>query len=118
MRTRIARGRDGGVFYVHSALSRASAARAGGRQRAIFGKVHFASAMHVCVGAKLLVRVPVHGVGESDRPSQVYSDMKYIFCEYLRLFAAREERTVARARARRPRSLIYGGPSLYRRHWP
>ena len=37
---------------------------------------------HVYVNAMLLMRVPVHGVGESDRPSQVYGDMKYIFCEY------------------------------------
>ena len=40
----------------------------------------------------------MHGVGESDRPKLVYSDMKYIFCEYLRPFAAREEHAIARAR--------------------
>ena len=60
-----------------------------------------ASAMHVCVNARVSVRVPVHGVGESDRPNQMHSDMKYIFCEYLRPFAARGEHVVARARAHR-----------------
>ena len=38
-----------------------------------------ASVMHERVNARLLVRVPVHDVGESDRPSRVYSDRKYIF---------------------------------------
>ena len=88
-------GRDSWALWAHAALCRASAARAGGRDAP-----SQASAMHVCVNARLLVRVPVHGVGESDRLSQVYSDMKYIFCEYLRPFAAREEHAVARARAR------------------
>ena len=76
---------------MHGALSRASAARAGGRD------APSASAMHVCVNARLSVRVPVHGVGESDRLNRMYSDMKYIFCEYLRQFAARGEHAVARA---------------------
>ena len=56
-----------------------------------------ASAAHVCAIAMLSVRVPVHGVGESDRPSRVYSDMKCIYCEYLRPFATREDHAVARA---------------------
>ena len=60
-----------------------------------------ASAMHVCVNARLSVRVPVHGVGESDRPNQMHSDMKYNFCEYLRPFAAREKHAAARARGRK-----------------
>ena len=68
-------------------------------------------AMHVCVNAMLLMRVPVHGVGESDRPSQVYSDMKYIFCEYLRPFAAREERARGRARSCTKTKTIYGEPT-------
>ena len=85
---------------MHGALSRASAARAGGRD------APSASAMHVCVNARLSVRVPVHGVGESDRLNRMYSDMKYIFCEYLRPFAACEEHALARARARRPRTFI------------
>ena len=84
-------GRDSWALWAHAALCRALAARAGGRDATIF-----ASDMHVCVNARLLVRVPVHGVGESDRPSQKYSDMKYIFCEYLRPFAARGEHAVAR----------------------
>ena len=54
-------------LWAHAALCRASAARAGGRDATIF-----ASDMHVCVNARFLVRVPVHGVGESARPSQKY----------------------------------------------
>ena len=60
----------------------------------------------VCVNARLSVRVPVHVVGESDRPNQMHSDMKYIFCEYLRPSAAREEHAVARARGRKARGFM------------
>ena len=66
-------------------------------------RTNIASAMHVCVNTRLSVRVPVHGVGESDRPSRMYSDMKYIFCEYLRPFAAREKHAAERARGRKAR---------------
>ena len=45
----------------------------------------------------LSVRMPVHDVVESDRTNRAYSDMKCIFGEYLRLFAAREEHAVTRA---------------------
>ena len=88
---------------MHSALNRATAARAGGRDAPSFLQ------LCTCVStllSMLLMRVPVHGVGESYRPSQVYSDMKYIFCEYLRPFAAREEHAVGLARARRPRRFM------------
>ena len=72
-----------------------------------------ASAAHVCAIAMLSVRMPVHGVGESDRPSRVYSDMKCIFCEYLRPFAAREEHAIARARDGKARGfMVSQGPSL------
>ena len=54
----------------------------------------------------------VIAIGELDRPSRVYSDRKYIFCEYLRPFAARGEHAVARARVRRKSKDIYGEPSL------
>ena len=47
--------------------------------------------------AMLSVRMPVHDVVESDRTNRVYSDGKCIFCEYLRLFAARGEHAIARA---------------------
>jgi hypothetical protein len=79
-----------------------SVGSARGRPRRAY---HCLSYACVCI-ARLSVRVPVHGVGESDRPSQGYSDMKYIFCEYLRPFAAREEHAVARARAHRPRRFM------------
>ena len=36
----------------------------------------------------------------------MYSDMKYIFCEYLRPFAAREEHAVARARGNKARRFM------------
>lgn len=65
-----------------------------------------ASAAHVCAIAMLSVRMPVHGVGESDRPSRVYSDMKCIFCEYLRPFAARVEHAIARARDGKARTFM------------
>ena len=93
MCARVASSRDGGAVWAHIALVIASAVRAGDRDAPII-----ASAMHVCVNARLSVRVPVHGVGESDRLNRMYSDMKYIFCEYLRPFAARGEHAVARAR--------------------
>ena len=84
--------------YVIQLRAQQSVGSARGRPR----RAIFASAMHVCVNAMLLMRVPVHtymdGVGESDRPNQVHSDMKYIFCEYLRPSAAREEHAVARTR--------------------
>ena len=62
--------------------------------------------MHVYVNAMPLMRVPVHSVGESDRPKLVYSDVKYIFCEYLRPFAAREEHAIARARVDKARRFM------------
>ena len=65
-----------------------------------------ASAAHVCAIAMVSVRMPVHGVGESDRPSRVYSDMKCIICEYLRPFAAREEHAIARARDGKARGFM------------
>ena len=65
-----------------------------------------ASAAHVCAIAMVSVRMPVHGVGESDRPSRVYSDMKCIFCEYLRPFAARVEHAIARARDGKARTFM------------
>ena len=89
------RARQLGVVGACRALQSVGSAR--GRPRRHYLCLRYVSDMHVCVNARLLVRVPVHGVGESDRPSQVYSDMKYIFCEYLRPFAARGEHAVARA---------------------
>ena len=74
-----------------------------------------ASAVHVSVRAMLSVRVPVHGVGESDRPNRVYSDMKCIFCEYLRPFAARGEHAIARARVDRPRSFMVSQACIAKR---
>jgi hypothetical protein len=79
------------VLLFSDVLGRAthSVGSARGRPR----RANIASAMHVCVNTRLSVRV-----GESDRPSasQMYSDMKYIFCEYLRPFAAREKHAAAR----------------------
>ena len=59
-----------------------------------------------CTNAMLPMRVPVHGVGGSDRPNRVYSDRKCIFCEYLALFAAYEEHAVARARVDEARGFM------------
>ena len=44
--------------------------------------------------------------GESDRPNRMYSDMKCIFCEYLRPFAARVEHAIARARDGKARTFM------------
>ena len=88
----MADGRDRGVLWAHIALCRASVVRAGGRDAP-----HRLSCACVRPIAMLSVRVPVHGVGESDRPNRVCSDMKCIFCEYLRPFAARGEHAIARA---------------------
>ena len=94
------RARQLGVVGACRALQSVGSAR--GRPR----DAPSASAMHVCVNARLSVRVPVHGVGESDRLNRMYSDMKYIFCEYLRPFAAREEHAVARARVNKARRFM------------
>ena len=90
---------------VHSALSRASAALAAATRQSL---------PQLCMRCMRVSRVLVHGVGhESDRRNQVHSDMKYIFCEYLRPFAAREKPAAARARAWPKSKVIYGEPSLY-----
>ena len=61
-------GCDRGVGWGAYCAPRASDVRAGGRDT-----LHcIASVMHEHVNASLLVRVPVHDVGESDRPSRVY----------------------------------------------
>ena len=79
-----------------------SVGSARGRPRRAY---HCLSYACVCI-ARLSVRVPVHGIGELDRPSRVYSDRKYIFCEYLRPFAARGEHAVARACVGKARSFM------------
>ena len=101
MRTRIARGRDGGAFYVHSALTeRRQRARAAATRLSL-------PQLCMCVyNARLSVRVPVHGVGESDRPNRVFSAREYIFCEYLSPFAARGEHALARARSLKARGFM------------